>query len=104
MSRIPKWQPKGIPLDTHTAINTEWGRYSSNFLPRVQEDLDLDAATGNLKGEHLWGLCQDCYPLLQQHRLQVALRSQCRLTCAVSAVDVALCVLMCAQASCWLRS
>lgn len=51
VSRIPKWQPKGIALDTHTAINTEWGCYSSNMLPRVQEDLDLDAATGSLKGK-----------------------------------------------------
>lgn len=51
VSRIPKWQPKGVSPDTHTAINTEWGRYSSSFLPRVQEDLELDAETGNLKGE-----------------------------------------------------
>lgn len=51
VSRIPKWQPKGIAHETHTAINTEWGRYCSNVLPRVQEDLDLDADTGNLKGQ-----------------------------------------------------
>jgi hexokinase len=50
VSRIAKWQPNGVSPDTHTAINTEWGRYSSNVLPRVQEDLDLDAETGNLKG------------------------------------------------------
>jgi hypothetical protein len=53
LSRIAKWQPKGVAPATHTAINTEWGRYSSNVLPRVQEDLDLDAETGNLKGELL---------------------------------------------------
>ena len=64
VARIPKWQPKGISLDTHTAINTEWGRYSSNFLPRVQEDLDLDAATGNLKGEHMYGMGHNRYPLI----------------------------------------
>jgi hypothetical protein len=50
VSHIPKWQPKGVALDTHTAINTEWGRYSSTVLPRVQEDLDLDAETGSLQG------------------------------------------------------
>lgn len=50
MSRVPKWQPKGVALETHTAINTEWGRYSSEVLPRVQEDFELDAETGNLQG------------------------------------------------------
>jgi hypothetical protein len=50
VSRIPKWQQKGVAAEAHTAINTEWGRYSSTVLPRVQEDLDLDADTGNLKG------------------------------------------------------
>jgi hypothetical protein len=50
VSRIPKWQPKGIPSDTRTAINTEWGCYGSNLLPRVKEDLELDAASGPQKG------------------------------------------------------
>jgi hexokinase len=52
VSRIPKWQQKGVVAEAHTAINTEWGRYSSTLLPRVQEDLDLDAETGNLKGKN----------------------------------------------------
>lgn len=52
VSRIPKWQPKnaGITPDTRTAINTEWGCYGSNFLPRVKEDFELDAASGPQQG------------------------------------------------------
>jgi len=50
VSRIPKWQPKGVLLDTRTAINTEWGCYCSNLLPRVKEDLELDAASGAQQG------------------------------------------------------
>lgn len=50
VSRIHKWQPKGISLDTHTAINTEWGCYGSSLLPRVKEDLELDAASGPQQG------------------------------------------------------
>jgi hexokinase len=50
VSRIPKWQPKGITPDTRTAINTEWGCYGSSLLPRVKEDLELDAASGPQQG------------------------------------------------------
>jgi hypothetical protein len=50
VSRIPKWQPKGITPDARTAINTEWGCYGSNLLPRVKEDLELDAASGPQQG------------------------------------------------------
>lgn len=50
VSRVPKWQPKGISPDTRTAINTEWGCYGSSFLPRVKEDLELDAASGPQQG------------------------------------------------------
>lgn len=53
VSRIPKWQPKGITPDTRTAINTEWGCYGSNLLPRVKEDLELDAASGPQQGRML---------------------------------------------------
>jgi hypothetical protein len=51
VSRIHKWQPKGVSLDTHTAINTEWGCYGSSLLPRVKEDLELDAASGPQQGK-----------------------------------------------------
>ncbi len=37
--------------NTLTVINTEWGCYSSNLLPRVEEDLELDAASGPQAGE-----------------------------------------------------
>jgi hypothetical protein len=50
VSRMPKWQPKGISLDTRTAINTEWGCYGSALLPRVKEDLELDADSGPQQG------------------------------------------------------
>lgn len=50
VSRIPKWQPKGVLPETRTAINTEWGCYCSNLLPRVKEDLELDAASGAQQG------------------------------------------------------
>lgn len=50
VSRVHKWQPKGLAPETRTAINTEWGCYGSNFLPRVKEDLELDAASGPQQG------------------------------------------------------
>lgn len=54
VSDIAKWRPKGVTGDTLTAINTEWGCYGSDLLPRVAEDLELDAASGAQKGELNW--------------------------------------------------
>lgn len=48
---MPKWKVKGVEHDTRTAINTEWGCYGSVLLPRVKEDLELDAASGPQQGE-----------------------------------------------------
>lgn len=53
VSKIAKWHPKGISGDTRTAINTEWGCYGSDLLPRVKEDLELDAASGAQQGRML---------------------------------------------------
>ena len=50
---IGKWAPPGVPGDALTAVNTEWGCFGSRLLPRVQEDLDLDAASGPQKGQML---------------------------------------------------
>lgn len=47
VSKFGKWQPDHIPKDTLTAVNTEWGAYSSPLLPRAQEDMDLDNASVN---------------------------------------------------------
>lgn len=39
VSKLSKWRPAGAKPDTLTAINTEWGCYSSDLLPRwVAED------------------------------------------------------------------
>jgi hexokinase len=51
VSDIAKWRPKGVAGDALTAINTEWGCYGSDLLPRVAEDMELDAASGAQKGE-----------------------------------------------------
>jgi hypothetical protein len=51
VSKMPKWKVKGVDPDTRTAINTEWGCYGSELLPRVKEDLELDAASGPQQGE-----------------------------------------------------
>ncbi|KAF8070974.1 HXK1 [Scenedesmus sp. PABB004] len=53
VSKMPKWRPKGVPGETRTAINTEWGCYGSALLPRVKEDLELDAASGPQQGRML---------------------------------------------------
>lgn len=53
VGKLSKWRPAGAKPDTLTAINTEWGCYSSDLLPRVQEDLELDAASGAIKGKML---------------------------------------------------
>eukprot|EP00879_Flechtneria_rotunda_P019548 GHRR01020535.1.p1 GENE.GHRR01020535.1~~GHRR01020535.1.p1 ORF type:complete len:376 (+),score=140.95 GHRR01020535.1:786-1913(+) len=50
VSHLSKWQPKGVSPETRTAINTEWGAYGSNLLPRCKEDLELDAASGPQQG------------------------------------------------------
>ncbi|GBF92337.1 hexokinase [Raphidocelis subcapitata] len=50
---LSKWRPSGASPDAVTAINTEWGCYSSELLPRVQEDRELDAESGNAKGQML---------------------------------------------------
>jgi hypothetical protein len=31
---MSKWKPAGADPDTLTAVNTEWGGYSSSHLPR----------------------------------------------------------------------
>jgi hypothetical protein len=51
VSKMPKWKVKGVDPETRTAINTEWGCYGSELLPRVKEDLELDAASGPQQGE-----------------------------------------------------
>lgn len=48
---MSKWKVKGIDPNTRTAINTEWGGYGSNLLPRCKEDLELDAESGPQQGE-----------------------------------------------------
>ncbi|WIA31832.1 hypothetical protein OEZ86_002699 [Tetradesmus obliquus] len=53
VSKMPKWKVKGVEHDTRTAINTEWGCYGSVLLPRVKEDLELDAASGPQQGKML---------------------------------------------------
>lgn len=50
VSKLSKWSPAGARPDTLTAINTEWGCYGSSLLPRTPEDLELDAASGSVKG------------------------------------------------------
>lgn len=50
VSKLSKWRPKGVSGETRTAINTEWGCYGSNLLPRVKEDFELDAASGSQQG------------------------------------------------------
>lgn len=51
VSKMNKWKANGVDPDTRTAINTEWGCYGSMLLPRVKEDLELDAASGPQQGE-----------------------------------------------------
>ncbi|KAI8475386.1 MAG: hexokinase [Monoraphidium minutum] len=53
VSKMSKWRPAGASPETVTAINTEWGCYSSDLLPRVQEDKDLDEVSGAIKGKML---------------------------------------------------
>ncbi|KAF6256737.1 hexokinase [Scenedesmus sp. NREL 46B-D3] len=53
VSKMPKWRAKGVDPETRTAINTEWGCYGSELLPRVKEDLELDAASGPQQGKML---------------------------------------------------
>jgi hexokinase len=57
VERLSKWRaPAGTPPGAMTAINTEWGCYASQFLPRTPEDLALDAASGPCKGARSgWG-------------------------------------------------
>lgn len=52
VSKLSKWKPAGASPDALTAINTEWGCYSSDLLPRVQEDIELDADS-SIKGKML---------------------------------------------------
>eukprot|EP00878_Enallax_costatus_P020038 GHUV01021167.1.p1 GENE.GHUV01021167.1~~GHUV01021167.1.p1 ORF type:complete len:457 (+),score=164.86 GHUV01021167.1:206-1576(+) len=53
VAHLRKWKAKGVDPETRTAINTEWGCYGSNLLPRVKEDLELDAASGPQQGRML---------------------------------------------------
>jgi len=55
VSSLSKWKPAGAKPGAVTAINTEWGCYGSDLLPRVQEDVDLDHDSGAVKGG--WGWC-----------------------------------------------
>lgn len=41
VENIKKWVP-GLPKDLQTAVNIEWGGFSSEILPRVEEDFVLD--------------------------------------------------------------
>ncbi len=50
LPRLTKW--RDVPADARgpggqTAVNVEWGAFSSEDLPRCQEDLDMDAASAN---------------------------------------------------------
>lgn len=53
VSSLSKWKPAGAKPGAVTAINTEWGCYGSDLLPRVQEDVDLDHDSGAVKGKML---------------------------------------------------
>jgi hexokinase len=50
VSKLSKSKVKGVDPNTRTAINTEWGGYGSNLLPRCKEDLELDAESGAQQG------------------------------------------------------
>ena len=50
VSSVSKWKHGDVSPDALTAINTEWGCYGSKLLPRCQEDVELDAASGAQKG------------------------------------------------------
>lgn len=52
VGKLTKWRPDPPPAaeGAATAVNTEWGCYSSELLPRTKEDRELDAASGTVKG------------------------------------------------------
>lgn len=45
VGRVCKWRGHGLPADAETVINMEWGAFESEALPRLAEDLALDAAS-----------------------------------------------------------
>eukprot|EP00210_Caulerpa_lentillifera_P005174 g4946.t1 len=46
IENIPKWVP-GLDINTPTAVDIDWGNFSSVLLPRVQEDFILDRESPN---------------------------------------------------------
>lgn len=43
--QVPKWRDHGLPDDTPTVVNIEWGNFDSATLPKLPEDRALDGAS-----------------------------------------------------------